>query len=94
MFNLNTVFSRNTQLISTDLDDEMVVMDDEKGSFYGLNATAKMIYGLLDSPLSLSEIIGLITSQYNVSAEQCEKDIIPFLDTMVTSRLLIVTSPT
>jgi hypothetical protein len=94
MFNLNTIFSRNTQLVSTDLDDEMVVMDDEKGSFYGLNATAKMIYGLLDSPRTLSEIIELITSQYNVSAEQCEKDILPFLDTMVTSRLLIVSAPT
>ena len=94
MFNLNTIFSRNTQLVSTDLDDEMVVMDDEKGSFYGLDATAKMIYGLLDSPRTLSEIIELITSKYNVSAEQCEKDILPFLDTMVTSRLLIVSAPT
>jgi hypothetical protein len=88
IYTLETIFSRTPQLVSTDLDDEMVIMDDEKGSFYGLNATAKMIYGLLETPKTLEEIIGLITAEYDVSPEQCQADIIPFLQQMVTSKLL------
>ncbi len=93
LFDLNTVFSRDSQLVSTELDDEMVVMDDEKGAFFGLNSTAKLIYGLLDSPRTLGELIDLLTAQYAVSAEQCQQDITPFLEMMLTSKLLIASHP-
>ncbi|MCK9625818.1 MAG: PqqD family peptide modification chaperone [Bacteroidales bacterium] len=50
-------YSRNSNIIDGELDDNQVMMHLEKGKYFGLNQVGKRIWELIEEPKSFSEII-------------------------------------
>ncbi len=76
----SSVIKRNTSLLTTAMDNELVMMSMDKGEYYGLNSIATTIWLFLEQPLSLTELINRLVEEYEVDRETCMKDVIPFLE--------------
>ncbi len=84
------VYSRNINIIDGSIDDNQVMMHIEKGKYFGLNSVGKRIWELIEEPKSLEEIVGQLTEEYDVPKEQCEKEVVSFLDMAVHNDIVKV----
>lgn len=77
-----TQFVHNPETIAGQIDDDLVMMDIAKGSYFALNSVATRIWHLLESPLTADVLCSLLMQEYEVSAEECRADIEEHLSTM------------
>jgi hypothetical protein len=57
-------------------------------SVYTLNETASLIWQQLANPCTLTELIDLVSSQYEVTISQAETDILSILDKLTQAGLI------
>ena len=82
--------SRVQNLLSTELDQETVLMSIDAGAYYGLEGPARSIWEILETPLTFSALVDRLVKEYQVSPETCAADLERFLSEMVREGLLRV----
>ena len=87
---LNSVVSKSTELLASELDGELVMMDVETGKYFGLNGVGSVIWNLIDKPHSVSEICSQLEKEYDVEASTCEQEVLAFLNSMDTEKMLVI----
>lgn len=80
---LNAHVVRNDDIIFTDLDDTVVMMDVEEGRYYELDPTAASVWALLERECSVASVCDALLQRYNVSPETCRRDVQAFLGELV-----------
>jgi hypothetical protein len=75
------------------LDGETVLLSLREGAYFGLNAVASQIWGMLAEPCRVGEIFAALTQSHEVDAGTLARDVTPFLQTLVDQRLLRVIEP-
>jgi hypothetical protein len=85
---INACLIRNNALFSTEIDQDLVMMDVDQGYYFSLNGTAKTIWELLDSPKRYLEIIQVLVEKYRMTAEQALADVEPFVLEMMSHQLI------
>ncbi|MBX2883994.1 MAG: PqqD family protein [Granulosicoccus sp.] len=84
-----TVVVAREDLLSSDLsDDELVMMDIDKGHYYGLEGVAKAIWAQLASARPVSDICAAVVAQFDADNEAVEKDTIDFLTELHKENLI------
>jgi len=76
--------------ISTDLGDEVVILDLKASMYYGLNAVGARIWSLIQEPRTIEEIRDALVSEYEVEPERCESDLIALLQSLADAELIEV----
>ena len=75
-----TVVSRSGAVVSADMDDdEIVMMNVEKGMYYGMDDIESHIWELMERPLSVSQLCDTLMERYDVTREVCQEDVLGFL---------------
>ena len=82
--------SRVQNLLSTELDQETVLMSIDAGAYYGLEGPARSIWEILETPLTFSALVDRLVKEYQVSPETCAADLERFLSEMEREGLLRV----
>lgn len=82
--------SRSQDMLSTDLDEETVLMSIDAGAYYGLAGPAQAIWAKLETPLTFSALVNLLVEEYKISPDQCAADLQRFLGEMEQEGLLHV----
>ena len=82
--------SRVQNLLSTELDQETVLMSVDAGAYYGLEGPARSIWEILETPLTFSALVDRLVEEYQVSPETCAADLERFLSEMEREGLLRV----
>ena len=77
-------FAKDPALTAQEVIDEVILMSLEEAgdyqySVYLLNEVAGLIWGLLDGERPVHEIGTIVASEFEVSADQAESDLIAFL---------------
>ena len=85
----NSISRRNTP-VEAPVDDELVMLDVEAGKYYGFNSIAAAVWKKLDAKISVEELCHQLCAEYDVSAEQCLADILPFLNDLEKRNLISV----
>ncbi len=85
-----TILQRSKSIISSEIDGETVMMDSEFSNYYGLKRIGTHIWRLLENELSVQSICEALTSEYDVSYEQCLEDILPFLEVLREQQMIEV----
>jgi hypothetical protein len=75
---LDSVVARSEGLVTSNLDDEVVMMSIQNGKYYGLDTIASQIWQILETPCSIRALCDLLLPQYNVERHQGEQDILAF----------------
>lgn len=84
------ILVRNPDLFGTELDDDLVMMDDANGFYYGLDSTARKIWELLEAPMKYQDLLESLVERFDVSFEECKRDVDGFVDDMITHKLLTI----
>ena len=71
---------------------ETVVLDLTSGCYYGLDEVGARVWSLIERPSALESIRDTIMAEYDVPVEQCEQDILAFVDRMRSAGLIDLTS--
>ena len=65
------------------------MMDLDKGKYFSLNPVATHIWDLLENPLALDELCGLLMDEYEVDFTQCNSEVAEHLEEMVGLGLVL-----
>jgi hypothetical protein len=87
----DTFVYRNEQkyLISV-IGDETVMMDIDKGVYIGMNSVGSNIWNMLSEARSVKDIIFSLTTKYDISTAQCEKETLIYLKQMLDQDMLMI----
>ena len=71
----NSTFVSAKHQISCDVAGEAVILDMQRGVYFGLNAVGASVWKQLREPKTLEELRSAIVAEYNVEVGRCERDI-------------------
>ncbi len=77
-------------ILASDIDDEKVMMSIEKGRYYGLDPVGSRVWEMIETPIRISDLIGMLLQKYDVNRETCERDVLAFLGELHESGLVRV----
>jgi hypothetical protein len=89
-FNPGDKLHRANDLLSTELDEETVLMSIDAGAYYGMAGTARCIWDTLTEPLTFSDLVDKLIVEFQISREDCASDLQKFLGAMEQEGLLRV----
>ena len=90
---LQSTIIRNPSIISSRMDDEVVMMSIEKGNYYGLNPVAAEIWEMLTGPLTVQSVCDRLMETFDVSREQCHREVFAYLEKLAAEGLIVVEGP-
>lgn len=65
--------------VETEVDDEAVIMQVDKGFFFTLNVTSEAIWSAIDGTASIKGIVESVAPQFGATPDECRSDIEEFL---------------
>ena|SRR6187200_2344850 len=74
--------------VSTSLGAETVILGMGDGVYYGLDAVGARVWAMLSTPHRVSELVHAVTGEFDVTPEQCERDVLALLDDLSERRLI------
>ena len=83
----------STDQLSTTLGDEVVILGLRDSVYYGLSKVGVRIWGLLQTPRTLDDIVAVIVAEYDVTLDQARADLQDLLNDLQTRGLVAITPP-
>ena len=90
---LESTVRRNPQIMFTDLDDAVVMMDADEGMYYELDPVGARIWTLLETERSVEEMCTLLVAEYDVTPETCRDDVLAFLEQAKELGIVAICAP-
>lgn len=76
---LETPWQRHPDLISADMDGDTVMMNIERGDYFGIGGVGPRVWELLENPVTLADLVATLCSEFQVDTATCEADLRVFL---------------
>ena len=87
-FNSDSCVVLSDEQVSTSLGQETVILGMGDGVYYGLDAVGARVWALLATPRRVSELVRAVVGEFDVTSEQCERDVLALLDDLSERRLV------
>lgn len=78
--------------VSTSLGDEAVILGADAGQYFGSNEVGARVWELVQKPIQVSAICSALCAEYEVGADECERDVLALLTELRAQGLLDVRS--
>ena len=75
-------------IVSRNLQGEIVLLDLKTGSYYGLDVMGTIMWDLIQKHKSLEKVHGLLTEEYDIAEVQCTQDLLNFVSTLHDKKLI------
>ncbi len=87
---LDTMISRSPDLMVSQVGEEIMMMDIQKGMYYALNPVSARVWTLLDPACTVKALCDHLLAEYEVEPERCAREIIQVLSTMLERDMITV----
>lgn len=87
---LNSTIARNPEQVSTDLGDEIVILDMQSDEYFSLDGVGTRIWETIETPTTVREILAAILGAYDVEPAIAERDLLAVLGEMAQEGLIEV----
>ncbi len=87
---LASTVTRSDQLLGSQIDNELVMMDMELGNYYALNPVASHIWDCLAEPVRIADLCAALGVRYAVAPEQCQSEVLSLLADMQAKGMVSV----
>lgn len=88
IINAETILTRDPDLVSAEMDGDLVMMSVANGAYYAISGVGPRIWELLEQPISIAEIVKVITHEFEVDAERAQADAMTFAEQLVEMKLV------
>jgi hypothetical protein len=86
----NKKFKLSTDQVSSNMADEVVILNHDKGMYYGLSEVGALVWSALESgPKSFEELCELVIAEYDIDRAGCEGDIAALLNDLLKEKLVV-----
>ena len=75
--------------IVSDMDGEKVMLNIKKGKYYNLGTIGGQIWDQLKLSITVNQLVENLLSEYNVQQDECESQVISFLNLLLREELII-----
>jgi len=76
------------ELVSANLDGEVVILGFKSGSYYSLDQVGAFVWDLLQKPQKVSAIRDSILNEYDIDLQRCEQDLFDLLNDLAGKGLI------
>jgi hypothetical protein len=91
LISADAVVSRRGRPLTNDLSDtETVMLDIERGTYFGLREVGKAIWEALESPTTVDAICEDLVEQFEVDVATCRREVAAFLEQLREHELIEV----
>lgn len=90
----NAKFTQNNEIVFSQMDDEIVMMNLEKGEYYGISPVGSRIWELLETPQTVDDICRTLCKEYAVSPEKCTEEVLIFITQMKEKNIITIIEET
>ena len=92
-FNATDMMIINEDVVFTQIDEDIVMMDPENGAYHGLNTVGAELWNLLDSkPMVLNDMVSYLKETYELDDVIATTDVHAFVEAMLKQDFLVVTT--
>ena len=84
----NSRFVRSEKIVSSTIDDELLMLDPDQGKYFGTGAVGKRTWEILQVPVTISEIVGQLMEEFEVTEDVCRADVVKFLEALRELKLI------
>lgn len=86
----DSVVVATTNMVAANIEDEVIILQLEKGHYFGLGQVGSRIWELLQSPITVGEIERQLVEEYDVGADQCHREVNQMLQDLLDEGLVEV----
>ena len=91
--NATDMMTINDDVVFTQIDEDIVMMDPESGEYHGLNMVGAELWNLLDSkPMVLNDMVSYLKETYELDDVIATTDVHAFVEAMLKQDFLVVTT--
>ena len=87
---LTKTVQRNQEMLTSNIGEEIVMMSIENSAYYGLDPIGSNIWEMLAEPIRVSDLCAQLMQRYEVNEQDCQRDVLNFLNQMRNEDLLTV----
>jgi hypothetical protein len=81
-----------SEVVACDIEGEVALLQLRRGAYYGLDPIGARIWHLLSQPQRVAQVRDILTREFQVEEQQCERDLIALLVQMAEAELIEVQS--
>lgn len=87
---LQSTVKRSPEPVSSEIDDELVILSIERGRYYGTELVGQRIWQLLAAPIRVDCLCDTLMTEFEVERGLCEQEVLAFLDQLWQEGLIEV----
>jgi len=88
---LESVITKKTELLTSEIDGEIVMMNIETGRYISMNAVGSEIWKIIDKKsVTLGSICSELASIFNVEESVCKKETLTFCSQLLKQNLVVL----
>lgn len=84
-----TVLAQVPGVLGADVDEHHVLLNRDL-DYLGLDPVGRRVWDLVKEPITFSELVGALVSEFDVTPEQCEADLAPFVESLASNQLITI----
>lgn len=88
LISLDTVVVAGSELVTANLDGEVVILGFQSGSYFGLDQVGAFVWDLLQKPQTVAALRDRILQEYEIDKERCEQDLLNLLGQLLDQQLI------
>lgn len=88
--NTTTIVKRDPSLLSSRVDDDLVLFSAEQGMYYGTQAVGRRIWALIKDEVSIDEICDKLLEEFSVDRVTCQREVVQFIEQLAEEELIAV----
>lgn len=89
-FSPDSTLRRTPNLLATEVEGGLMMMNVERGEYYGLNPIAQDIWNRLEQPVAAGVLIERLVDSYDGDAQDITRDATAFLEQLLERGLILV----
>lgn len=84
----HSILVASSNQLSSDLKDETIILHLQSGTYYGLDEIGARVWQLIQQPRTSQEIREILVAEFDVDAEQCNRDLLILLEQLHSEDLI------
>lgn len=85
---MSATYRRTEATMSTEVGDDVVALQADRGFAYGMEAVTASVWKLLEKPRGVDAIVSSLTAEYDVDEARCRTEIAALLNQMTAEGLV------
>jgi hypothetical protein len=85
---LDSEVRATTEQVSAELGDSTAILNLETATYFGVGFVGARVWELLQEPRIVSEVKQILLQEYEIGDEECERDLLDFLTSLMEQGLI------